>query len=190
MIIEQKASTQWKDAFKLSNEGKFEEQSKLCNSASKLYLRASNLSADIRKAKLFYSYSFMLKASMHEAIANEFIKNKNDAKGSARPYELASEAMQQAIESYPHKDDDKATVLRWEAQKHFYKGNSLQSKGIHNLDSENYSEALGFFNEAEKIFGSALSAGEKAEDEALIKLIQKSIAEAQGYIGMCKTVME
>ncbi|MHA1213324.1 MAG: hypothetical protein ACTSSH_12815, partial [Candidatus Heimdallarchaeota archaeon] len=42
-------------------------------------------------------FSFMLRASMFEAKANEFLKNENDAKKAVTHFELAAEAMQQAI---------------------------------------------------------------------------------------------
>jgi len=190
VIIEQKASSYWKEAYKLSNEGKFNEQSSLCKAASKLYLRASNLAQDMKKAKILYSYSFMLKASMYEAIANDFVKNNNDAKGAIRQFELAAELMKQAIESFPQKEEDKITVGRWEAQQKYYMGNFHQAQGIFNLDSEKYQDAMQLFTQAESIFSEALKIANEIKDNTLIKLLEKSIAEAKGYIGMCKTVVE
>ena len=189
LLIEKKANTLWREAFSLSNEGKFIEQSERCNLASKLYLRASNLAVDIKKAKVHYSYSFMLKATMYEAIANDFVKHNNDAKSAVRQYELAAEALKQAIDSYP-KEDDKITIQRWKAQEKYYQGNIYQTQGIFNLDSENYNDALNLFTQAEKLFLEGIKIAEEINEDALIKLLEKSVAEAKGYIGMCKTVVD
>ena len=190
IILEQKASSFWKDAYTFSNEGKFSESSEKCHIASVLYHRASKQSMDNKNALVFESYSHMLKASMYEANANEFLKNKNDAQSAIKQFELAAESLTLAIQSYPEKDDDKKTVLRWEAQQGYYQGHFYQSQGIYNLDSENYQEALSLFTQADKTFESAVEMAKNAEDNGLIKLIQKSIAEAKGYIGMCKTVLD
>ena len=189
-ILEQQASAVWRIAYTLSNEGKFSESSAKCKIASKLFARASRQSVDEKNAKMFESYSFMLQASMFEANANEFLKNLNDAKSATRQFEQASEFLKKAIQAFPNKDEDKATVQRWEAQQEYYLGHFYQSQGIFNLDSENYQEALSLFTQAEKAFQDALQIAEKANDKGLIKLIQKSIAEAKGYIGMCKTVLD
>ncbi len=190
MIIEQKASVFWKEAFKLSGEGDFTESSVKCNIASKLFKRASKLSLDGKNAKLFESYSFMLKSSMYEANANEFLKNLNDAKKATRQFELAANFLKQAIQAFPNKEDDKATVNRWEAQQEYYLGHFYQSQGVFNLDSESYKEALGLFTQGEKSFENALKIAENIKEENLLELIQKSITEAKGYIGMCKTVLD
>ena len=46
------------------------------------------------------------------------------------------------------------------------------------------------FNKANEIFEAALKLAEDIEESSLIKFIQKSLAEAKGYIGMCKTVLD
>ncbi len=190
MIVEQKASVLWKEAFKHSNDGEFTEGSEKCNLASKFYRRASKLSIDGKNAKLFESYSYMLKSSMYEANANEFLKNLNDAKKATRQFELAADFLKQAIQAFPNKEDDKATLNRWEAQQEYYLGHFYQSQGIFNLDSEKYQEALDLFTQGENAFEKAIKIAEKVKDKNLITLIQKSMTEAQGYVGMCKTVLD
>lgn len=190
MIVEQKASVLWKEAFTLSSEGNFIDSSVKCNFASKLYRRASKLSIDGKNSKLFESYSFMLKSSMYEANANEFLKNLNDAKKATRQFELATDFLKQAIQAFPNKEEDKATVNRWEAQQEYYLGHFYQSQGIFKLDSENYQEALGMFTQGENAFEKALQKAKIVADKNLLELIQKSMTEAKGYIGMCKTVLD
>ncbi len=190
MIIEKKASILWKEAFKHSNDGQFTESSVKCNLASKLYRRASKLSLDEKNVKLFTSYSYMLKSSMYEANANEFLKNLNDSKKATRQFEMAADLLKQAIQIFPNKENDLETVNRWEAQQEYYLGHFYQSQGIFNLDLEEYQEALNLFFQCEKIFEKASLKAEKITDKDLYDLIQKSITEAQGYIGMCNTVLD
>ncbi|MFW9922425.1 MAG: hypothetical protein ACFFDW_03955 [Candidatus Thorarchaeota archaeon] len=190
LLVENQASALWKDAYSLSNEGKFTECERKCYFASKLFLRASNLASDMKTAKQFYSYSFILKASMYEAKANEFTKNLHDVKSSIRQFELASNSLKQAVESYPIKDEQDSTIKRLKAQQQYYLGQHYLSQGIYNLDSEKYQEAIELFTQAENSFNKAMELAEIAEEKRLINLIEKSIAEAKGYIGMCKTVLD
>jgi cellobiose-specific phosphotransferase system component IIA len=189
-LIKDKANKEWGLAFNFSNEGKFENSSEKCKIASKLFKRASKISADPLEAAIMLGYSFMLQASMYEAHANEFIKNKNDAKSAIRQYELASEALSKAISAYPTREGDQTIVKRWEAQQQFYSGHFYQTQGVYNLDQENYQEAIMLFNKANEIFEAALVIAEEINEKSLIKFIQKSLAEAKGYIGMCKTVLD
>ena len=189
-LIKDKAGKEWGIAFNFSNEGKFLQSSERCKIASKLYNRASKLSADPLDSVIMLGYSYMLKASMYEAHANEFIKNKNDAKNAIRQYELASETLSQAISTYPTREGDQTIVKRWEAQQQYYSGHFYQSQGVYNLDQENYQEAIMLFNKANEIFEAALVIAEEIDEKSLIKFIQKSLAEAKGYIGMCKTVLD
>ena len=189
-LIKDKANKEWGIAFNFSNEGKFVKSSERCKDASKLFKRASKLSVDPLDVAIMLGYSFMLRASMYEAHANEFIKNKNDAKSAIRQYELASEALTEAISAYPTREGDQTIVKRWEAQQQFYSGHFYQSQGVYNLDQENYQEAIMLFNKADEIFEAALTIAEEVDEKSLIKFIQKSLAEAKGYIGMCKTVLD
>jgi len=127
---------------------------------------------------------------MYEANANEFIKNKNDAKSAVRQFELASKAMKEAIDNYPKGDEDKNVVKRWEAQMNYYQGYSYQAEGIFNLDAEKFDEALVLFNQANEAFQNGLKDAVESRDEGLKSLLEKSMAEAKGYIGMCKTVLD
>jgi hypothetical protein len=72
----------------------------------------------------------------------------------------------------------------------YYIGHQYQSQGIFNLDEERFKEALEFFNQANDLFGNALQVAKKTNDADLIDTIEKAVAEATGYIGMCKTVLD
>ncbi|MHA1125735.1 MAG: hypothetical protein ACTSO7_12715 [Candidatus Heimdallarchaeota archaeon] len=189
-LIKDKANKEWGSAFSFSNEGQFLKSSERCKIASKLFNRASKLSVDPLDTAIMLGYSFMLQASMYEAHANEFIKNKNDAKSAIRQYELASEVLSKAISAYPTREGDQTIVKRWEAQQQYYSGHFYQSQGVYNLDQENYQEAIMLFNKANEIFKAALQVAEEIDEKSLIKFIQKSLAESKGYIGMCKTVLD
>ncbi len=189
-IIKEKAMEEWGKAFKLTSEGKFFESTEICNIASKLFRRASEVASDSAEEKLMLAYSYMLTASMHEAKANGFIKNENNAKEAIRPFELAVFAMKQAVETLPKRDSEASLLKRWESQIDYYTGYFYQAQGIYELDSENYPAAITLFKQADENFHKALRDAEDAKEEGLVKLIQKSIAEAKGYIGMCKTVIE
>ena len=189
-LINDIAAKEWGRAFKLAGEGKFTESSVKCKLASKFYLRASKLATEEREALILHAYSHMLKASMYEANANEFIKNKNDAKSAVRQFELASKAMKEAIDNYPKGDEDKNVVKRWGAQMNYYQGYSYQAAGIFNLDAEKFDEALVLFNQANEAFQNGLKDAVESRDEELKSLLEKSMAEAKGYIGMCKTVLD
>lgn len=189
-LINDKAAKEWGRAFKLAGEGKFTESSVKCKLASKLYLRASKLATEEREALILHAYSHMLKASMYEANANEFIKNKNDAKSAVRQFELASKAMKEAIDNYPKGDEDQNVVKRWGAQMNYYQGYFYQAEGIFNLDEEKFDEALTLFNQANEAFQNGFKEAVEARDEDLKSLLEKSLAEANGYIGMCKTVLD
>ena len=189
-LVKDRAVKEWGLAFKLSNEGKFISSSEKCQASSKLYLQASKLAIEQREALLMQAYSHMLKASMFEAKANEFIKNNNDAKSATRQYELAAEAMKQAVGIYPTRDEETEFVKRWEAQMNYYLGNYYQSQGIFNLDEERFKEAIEFFNQANNLFVKALQDAEETKETNLIDLLEKAVAEAKGYIGMCKTVID
>ena len=136
------------------------------------------------------SHSHMLKASMFEANANEFIKLKNDAKSAVPQYELAADEMKQGLDIFPKREGDLETIKRWEAKMFYYKGHYFQSQGIFKLDAEEFKEALDFFNQADEHFVKALEFAEVSDDADVIELIQKAQAEAKGYIGMCKTVID
>ena len=189
-LINDKAAKEWGRAFKLAGEGKFTESSVSCKLASKLYLRASKLASEEREALVLHAYSHMLKASMYEAKANEFIKNKNDAKSAVRQFELASKAMKEAIDNYPKGDEDKTILKRWGAQMNYYHGYFYQAEGIFNLDQEKFEEALTIFAQATEAFQNGLKDAVESRDEGLKTLLEKSLAEANGYIGMCKTVLD
>ncbi|MHA1531697.1 MAG: hypothetical protein ACTSR6_06835 [Candidatus Heimdallarchaeota archaeon] len=189
-LINDIAAKEWGRAFKLAGEGKFTESSAKCKLASKFYLRASKLATEEREALVLHAYSQMLKASMYEANANEFIKNKNDAKSAVRQFELASKAMKEAIDNYPKGDEDKNVVKRWGAQMNYYQGYSYQAEGIFNLDAEKFDEALVLFNQANEAFQNGLKDAVESRNEGLKNLLEKSMAEAKGYIGMCKTVLD
>ncbi len=189
-LINDIAAKEWGRAFKLAGEGKFAESSAKCKLASKFYLRASKLATEEREALVLHAYSHMLKASMYEANANEFIKNKNDAKSAVRQFELATKAMKEAIDNYPKGDEDKNVVKRWGAQMNYYHGYFYQAEGIFNLDAEKFDEALILFNQADEAFQNGLKEAVEARDEGLKSLLEKSLAEAKGYIGMCKTVLD
>jgi len=189
-LVKDRAEKEWRRAFKLSNEGKFILSSQKCNISSKLYMQASKLAFEQREALLMKAYSHMLKASMFEAKANEFIKNNNDAKSAIRQYELAAKAMKQAVDVYPRRDDETDFIVRWEAQMNYYSGSFYQSQGIFNLDEEKFKEALDFFVQASDLFEKALQEANKTTETHLIELLEKAVAEAKGYIGMCKTVLD
>ena len=127
---------------------------------------------------------------MYEAKANEFIKNKNDAKSAVRQFELASKAMKEAIDNYPKGDEDKTILKRWGAQMNYYHGYFYQAEGIFNLDEEKFEEALTLFAQATEAFQNGLKDAVESRDEGLKTLLEKSLAEANGYIGMCKTVLD
>ncbi|MGC9780021.1 MAG: hypothetical protein HZR80_12320 [Candidatus Heimdallarchaeota archaeon] len=189
-LVKEKASKIWGLAYRLSIEGKFTESGEKCKFASKLYARASKLSSDSKDSTLLMAYSHMLIASMYESNANELLKNKNDAKGATRKFELAFNAMKKAIEMYPKRDVDELIAVRWSAQMQYYHGHFYQSQGIFNLDNEKYTEALDFFNLANDAFQKGLKEAEKTKETSLLKLLQKSVAEAKGYVGMCRTVLD
>ncbi|MCK5299122.1 MAG: hypothetical protein KAJ76_09460 [Candidatus Heimdallarchaeota archaeon] len=189
-LINDKAAKEWGRAFKLAGEGKFTESSVKCKLASKLYLRASELATEDRESLILYAYSHMLKASMFEANANEFLKNKNDAKSAVRQFELATIEMREAIDNYPKGDEDTNVVKRWGAQLNYYQGYFHQAEGIFNLDEEKFDEALVLFNQANEAFQNGLKEAVESRDEDLKSLLEKSLAEANGYIGMCKTVLD
>jgi hypothetical protein len=189
-LVNDKAAKEWGVAFKLAGEGKFTESSERCKLASKLYLRASKLATEEKDALVLHAYSQMLKASMYEANASEFIKNKNDAKSAVRQYELATESMKEAIDTYPKRDEDKTVLKRWTAQMNYYLGYFYQAEGINNLDGEKYDEALALFKQANEAFQIGLKEAVESRDEGLKSLLEKSLAEANGYIGMCKTVLD
>ena len=189
-LVNDKASKTWGVAYKLAAEGKFTESSESCKLASKLYLRASKLAEEEKDALILQAYSHMLKASMYEANANEFIKNKNDAKSAVRQFELAMETMKIAIDHYPKQDEDKNILKKWGAKMNYYQGYYYQAQGIHNLDEEKYPEALNLFNNANEAFQNGLKEAVESRDEDMKSLLEKSLAEAKGYIGMCKTVLD
>ncbi|NHJ48726.1 MAG: hypothetical protein FK733_13155 [Asgard group archaeon] len=189
-IVKAKAEKEWSRAFKLSNNGSFLESSEKCRASSKLYLRASTLALEQRDKLLMESHSHMLKASMFEAKANEFIKIKNDAKSAVPQYELAAEEMTHGLDIFPKREDDKQMIKRWEAQLFYYKGHYFQTQGIIKLDAEEFKEALDLFNQAEEQFVKALEEAEISSDPDTFELVEKAHAEAKGYIGMCKTVLD
>ena len=190
LLIKDKAAKVWGQAYAYSNEGKFIESSESCNIASKLYKRASKIALDKKSAMMMSGYHYMLRASMFEAKANNLIKNKNDAKGSIRQFELAADAMKKAVDALPKMEGKQDIQSRWSAQWSYYQGNYYQSQGIFNLDSEKYPDALKLFNQADKEFQKAMKEAEQTKDAGLKKLLKKSIAEAKGYIGMCRTVID
>ncbi len=189
-LVNDKAAKTWGVAFKLASEGKFTESSEKCKLASKLYLRASKLAVEEKDALVLQAYSLMLRASMHEANANEFIKNKNDAKSAVRQFELAMETMKEAIDYYPKHEEDRNVLKMWGAKLNYYNGYYYQAQGIHNLDEEKYTEALALFNQANEAFQNGMKEAVESRDEDLKELLEKSLAEAKGYIGMCKTVLD
>jgi tetratricopeptide (TPR) repeat protein len=189
-LVNDKAAKAWGVAFKLAGEGKFKESSESCKLASKLYLRASKLAVEERDILILQAYSLMLRASMHEAIANEFIKKMNDAKSAVRQFELALEQMKEAIDHYPKGEEDRNILKKWGAQMNYYQGYFYQSQGIHHLDEEKYPEALALFNQANEAFQNGMKDAVESRDEGLKNLLEKSLAEAKGYIGMCKTVLD
>lgn len=189
-LVKNKAEGELELALKLSNEGKFIPSSEKFKISSKLHQQASKLTLEQREIMLMQAYSHMLKARMFEAKANEFIKNNNDAKSATRQYELAADSMKQAVAVYPSRDEELEFVKCWEAQMNYYIGYQYQSQGIFNLDEERFKEALEFFNQANDLFGIALQVVKDANETNLIDLIEKAIAEATGYIGMCKTVLD
>jgi tetratricopeptide (TPR) repeat protein len=189
-LVKDKAESELELALKLSSEGKFIPSSEKFNISSKLHLQASKLTPEQREIMLMQAYSHMLKARMYEAKANEFIKNNNDAKSATRQYELAASAMKQAVAVYPSRDEELEFVKCWEAQMNYYIGYQYQSQGIFNLDEERFKEALEFFNQANDLFSIAQQVAKKTNDTDLIDSIEKAVAEAAGYIGMCKTVLD
>jgi hypothetical protein len=188
-VVKDSAEKNWEEAQSLTNNGSFIESSEKFLIASKLYARACMLAHEQKEALLMQAHSHLLRANMYEAKANDFIKMKNNAKDAAPQFEFAAEAMKKAIASYPVRDDETEFVEQWKTLMHFYIGHKHQSKGIVNLDQEQFKEALDFFTEAEKEFQIAMQAAEKSGEGPLISLVDKAIAEANGYIGMCKTVL-
>ncbi|HUT81029.1 MAG TPA: hypothetical protein VMZ29_07485 [Candidatus Bathyarchaeia archaeon] len=190
ILLKERATKAWGIAYKLSNEGKFIESSEECNFASKLYKRLSKLSSEKKDVLLMSAYSHMLRASMFEAKANEFLKKANDAKGAYPHFELAAEALKQAIDLLPKSDENQILLKRWQVQWKYYLGNFHLTQGIQYLDAEKYKEAIEFFTKAEEEFGLGFKEAKEAKEDSLIKLIEKSSTEAKGYIGMCKTVLD
>jgi hypothetical protein len=189
-IVKEKAEKEWSRALKLTNNGNFLESSEKCRASSKLYLRASTLALEQRDKLLMESHSHMLKASMFEAKANDFIKLQNDAKSAVPQYELAAEEMNYALDIFPKQEEDKPKVKHWEAQLLYYKGHYFQSQGIFKLDAEEFEEALALFNQANEQFENAIGEAEESGNLEIIELVQKAQAEAKGYIGMCRTVLD
>jgi len=190
LLVKDRASKAWGLAYSLSNEGKFLESSEQCLIASKFYKRASKLTSEKKESIIMNAFSFMLRASMFEAKANEFLKNENDAKKAVTHFELAAEAMQQAITILRKDKSQEKLVKRWDGQRKYYSGNFQQSHGIFHLDNEQYKEALGFFETALSEFEEALQDAIEIKETGLAKLLKKSIAEAKGFIGMCNTVLD
>ncbi len=190
ILLKDRATKAWGVAYKLSNEGKFIESSKESDYASKLYKRLGKLSIEKKDSLVMNAHSYMLRASMFEAKANESLKKANDAKGAYLSFKLAAESLKEAIDTLPQTDDNKPLLKRWQVQWKFYLGNYHLTQGIQYLDAENYKEAMEFFTKAEEEFNLGSKEAEEAKDESLIKLIEKSNTETKGYIGMCKTVLD
>ncbi|MBN1330548.1 MAG: hypothetical protein JXA54_13825 [Candidatus Heimdallarchaeota archaeon] len=190
ILLKNQATKAWGDAYKLSNEGKFIESSEVCYLASKLYKRLSTLSIEKKDSLLMNAYSHMLRASMFEAKANEFLKKANDAKGAYPHFELAAEALKQAIDYLPKNDENQILLKRWQIQWKYYLGSFHLTQGIQFLDAEKYKEAIEFLTKAEEEFSIGYKEAVEVKDDSLIKLIEKSSSETKGYIGMCKTVLD
>ncbi|MCF2144666.1 MAG: hypothetical protein K9W42_13290 [Candidatus Heimdallarchaeota archaeon] len=190
VIIREKAAKIWGEAFALSSEGQFLMCSEKCSLASKFYRKASKIATEKKDSMLMNAYSLMLRASMYEAKANDFLKNKNDAKGAIPQFEFAMKAMTEAVVALPQMEDKESLRMRWEAQLQYYKGYFYQTQGIHNLDNEKYKEALEFFKQASAEFKKGMKNAEVVKDNNLIQLLNKSLAESKGYMGMCKTVLD
>jgi hypothetical protein len=189
LIVENKAQNIWGEAFELSSEGHFRASSEKCFIASRLYFRAANLTADQKKSLEFKATGHMLKASMYEAKANNYLQKKNEAKKASIEFKLAAEALEKAIETYPKRKADQSVLERWNAQKLYYTGHYHQSSGISDLDNEKYEPAMESFQIALKIFNESLEQAKSTKEKVLIKLLSKSVAEAKGYVDMCKTIL-
>ncbi|MBD3192228.1 MAG: hypothetical protein GF308_16425 [Candidatus Heimdallarchaeota archaeon] len=189
-LLVTKAQKIWGQAYDLSSEGLFLASSEKCNIASKLYKRASNLTNEPIESKIWLATYYMLQSSRHEAQANESLKNRNDPAQAAHYFNLASEAMEQAVTSYPTRGADQASRNRWAVQQQYYLGSHFNSQGISKLDQEDYEQAITLFEQAQQIFSASLKTAQDIEEKTLIKLLEKSLAEAKGYIGMCKTVLD
>ena len=72
----------------------------------------------------------------------------------------------------------------------YYHGYFYQAEGIFYLDEEKFEEALTLFAQATEAFQNGLKDAVESRDEGLKTLLEKSLAEANGYIGMCKTVLD
>lgn len=189
-LLVSKAQKIWGEAYELSSEGLFLVSSEKCKIASKLYERASKLTNESIESKRWLGTSHMLKSNMYEARANELLKNKNDPEQAAQQFNLASQAMEHAVTTYPARGADQTPRKRWEIQQHYYLGLHFYSQGIFHLDNEKYSQAITHFKQAQELFSTSLKIAQEIEEQKLIKLLQKSLAEAKGYIGMCKTVLD
>jgi hypothetical protein len=190
-ILKQKASKSWGEAYEYANEGSFIESSKKCSQASKFFQRASAVASEEMEKKILQANALMLQASKFEALANEYLKNENKPANAIDYFKQAADALEQAVALYPKSDDESMLVSnRWQAQQLFYLGNHFQCQGIANLDQEKYKEALAFFEQAMQHYEEGLVLSEKIADDGLQKLIGKAISEANGYIDMCRTVID
>ncbi|MEA2069819.1 MAG: hypothetical protein U9O98_00860 [Asgard group archaeon] len=189
-LIINKANVLWKKAFEYSNVGNFLESSNASLKAAKLYERASKLEDSTKEQKKKIAHSFMLKASSFEAEGNENLKNQNNAGLASRPFERAAKMMKNAIEAYPQRDKEDKLYMRWEIQEKYYQGLFEEVQGIALIDKEDFSKALPFFKNAIDYLKQATKLLKKTDEKGFKKLIEKTLAEVNGYIGMCKTVLD
>jgi len=169
-------------------ESNFKEAQRYFAIASKYYIRASVICANFMEQRLYLALSRITEASQHESEANEMYKRQDKPKEASELFNQAVDIIDIALGLLTSIKSE-SLVNNMTAQRSFYEALTFETKGIYLFDSEQFSEALKFFEDSmKKLEETQISASEGNIDQ-LLEFVRTAKNEVEGYISMTQAMI-
>ena len=183
-----RAERYWDQGTLHITESNFNEAQRYFTIASKYYSRASVICANFMEQRLYLALSKITEASQYESEANEKYKRQDKPKEASDLFNKAVDIVDIALGLLTSIKSD-SLINNMTAQRSFYEALAYETEGIYLFDSEQFKEALNFFEDAmKKLEETQLSASEGNINQ-LSEFIRTAKSEVEGYISMTQAMI-
>lgn len=183
-----RAEKYWDQGTTHITESNFNEAQRDFAIASKYYIRASAICANFMEQRLYLALSRITEASQYEAEANEMYKRQDKPKEASELFNQAVDIIDIALGLLTSIKSE-SLINNMTAQRSFYEALAFETEGIFLFDSEQFDEALIFFEDSmKKLEETQISASEGNIDQ-LLEFVRTAKSEVEGYISMARAMI-
>ncbi|MCE7740893.1 MAG: hypothetical protein GOP50_00415 [Candidatus Heimdallarchaeota archaeon] len=183
-----RAEKYWDQGTTHITESNFNEAQRDFAIASKYYIRASAICANFMEQRLYLALSRITEASQYEAEANEMYKRQDKPKEASELFNQAVDIIDIALGLLTSIKSE-SLINNMTAQRSFYEALAFETEGIFLFDSEQFDEALIFFEDSmKKLEETQISASEGNIDQ-LLEFVRTAKSEVEGYISMVRAMI-